>query len=227
MTKHEENVFSMYNAVDALLKSNTSKTESVPALKLSAENFSVKLSEIQDKDSEFKDVTAGKTITKRNGEDEMIDAILPVSAAVSVYAKINNMEDLKAIFNVTISELRRMRDQDLLEKAKSIYAKADGLKSELTTYGVTEEMITELNNKIGLYNSSIAKKDTSFAERSAARKALSMLFDAANDILKEELDNLIELFRESDRDFYNQFKSARVIKDLGMRKAKQPEEIDD
>ena len=38
---------------------------------------------------------------------------------------------------------------------------------------------------------------------------------ATDEILKEELDTIIELVKSRDTEFYNQYRAMRVIKDLG------------
>jgi len=39
------------------------------------------------------------------------------------------------------------------------------------------------------------------------------LFDEANRMLREEIDLLMEMFRTSDAEFYNEYQAARVIRD--------------
>lgn len=40
-------------------------------------------------------------------------------------------------------------------------------------------------------------------------------FDKADDILREDLDSILETLKEKDPDFYLQYKAARNIRDLG------------
>ncbi|MGD8778325.1 MAG: hypothetical protein PVH88_05115 [Ignavibacteria bacterium] len=221
MNKHEENLLSMFNAVDVLLQENSSTIEAIPMITTSHEKFTGVINDIRNKDNELNSVAAGKTAGKENAEDDMIDAIIPVTSVIYAYAKINNLEDLKAVVKVTPSSLKLLRDNDLLNRAKFINDKVAELITELVDYGITEEILSQLNSKVQAYIDALADKETGFAERSAARKNLSSLFDKANEILKEELDNLMELFRESNIDFYNQYISARVIKDLGVTKSKE------
>ena len=54
---------------------------------------------------------------------------------------------------------------------------------------------------------------------------MNNLFDSANDILVNKLDNLMEGFKKDDNEFYNQYKIAREIHDLGVRHEKPEEPI--
>jgi hypothetical protein len=46
---------------------------------------------------------------------------------------------------------------------------------------------------------------------------MSNLFTQADTILTEQLDRMMEKFNSSDQQFYQEYKSAREIKDLGHR----------
>ncbi len=50
-----------------------------------------------------------------------------------------------------------------------------------------------------------------------ARSMLSDLLFQADEVLKEALDPMMLVFRTMDAGFYNEYRSARVIKDLGVR----------
>ena len=65
-------------------------------------------------------------------------------------------------------------------------------------------------------------KETSFATKSATRQTLSQLFDQADLVLKTEIDALMENFKADNKMFYDQYWSARVIKDLGLGRGEVP-----
>ena len=44
---------------------------------------------------------------------------------------------------------------------------------------------------------------------------LTDAFDETNLLLNEELDVLMETLKESEKEFYEEYRAARVIKDLG------------
>ncbi len=50
-----------------------------------------------------------------------------------------------------------------------------------------------------------------------ARSMLSDLLFQVDEVLKEALDPMMLVFRTMDAGFYNEYRSARVIKDLGAR----------
>ena len=54
----------------------------------------------------------------------------------------------------------------------------------------------------------------STAEKTASRQDLSAAFNRADETLKQMIDPMMEMFRSTDRELYNAYQSARVIKDL-------------
>jgi hypothetical protein len=46
---------------------------------------------------------------------------------------------------------------------------------------------------------------------------MSELFDAADDLLNEELDKFMEIIKRSESEFYDKYFAARIIKDTGIR----------
>lgn len=217
MTKSEKNIFAMYKAVNAVLTGNATEVDKLPALKDSHTRFSNKITELGSKDTDYISKTDGKTISKTDAENELIENILPVVGGLQVFAKIIDNHELKVTTKVTVTDMKRMRDNELINKAKQIFDFANTNSAELVNYGITADTITQLNTLITNYEAALSDQGSSFAEKQAARKALTLLFDTADDILKDELDNLMELTRSNNPDFYNEYKAARVIKDLGIR----------
>ena len=53
------------------------------------------------------------------------------------------------------------------------------------------------------------------------------MFGVTNELLKEDLDRLVKMYRMSHPDFYNQYRAARIIHDIGgghSSKNGEPEE---
>ncbi len=215
MKRHEANKLNMLKAVNAVLESSTTIVTEYPALSDAATEFKTKIAEINAIDKKFSTSIDGKTSTKNMLEDELIEDLMPVKAALYAYAVRNKNEELKVLTKESESKLKRMRDPEFLQKAELIKTEAQKHLTDLVAYKITETVLTELQEKITAFGEAIDGKDTGFANRSALRIALTEKFDEADSILTEQLDALIELVRKSNTLFYNQYYSARVIKDLG------------
>lgn len=216
MTKAEENKFSAYRAVNSVFSENEALVTTIPALRVAETNFRGLVSEIALRDTEFRTSTSGKSKAKNLIEDELIDMVVPLANSVNAYASRNMIEDLKEKSKTTKSKLKEMRDTDLIGKAKLIHGLLDINIAALADFGITNTKVTNLMSKIVEYEAALGTKDTSFATKSATRMTLSELFDKADLVLKTEIDALMENFKADNKMFYDQYWSARVIKDLGL-----------
>jgi len=216
MTKTEENKFSAYRAVISVLDENQSVVTSLPALSSAVTNFKALVADISVRDTEYRTSISGKTKAKNLVEDELLDLLIPLADSLNAYASRNKIEELKEKSKVSRSKLKGMRDSDLISKARLIHGLLDANIGVLADFGVTRERITTLLNKIVEYEAALGVKETSFATKSATRQTLSQLFDRADMILKTEIDALMENFKAGNKMFYDQYRSARVIKDLGL-----------
>ncbi len=213
----EENKFSMYRTVKTHLDNNPIVVDSVTIFRVTADLYSGKLLAIADKNGEYLSLTAGKTLQKDEAEDVMIDEILTMASTLSLYGEVNGREDLKALCSVTESGLKKMRDSDLLQKGNDIMIRVEANKDDLDDYGITDEAIAKSKGAIARFESELGSKETSFAEKKAARQVLKDLFSEADDILYNRLDKCAEMVRQNYPEFYIQYQAARVIKDLGIR----------
>ncbi|KAF0138811.1 MAG: hypothetical protein FD122_3693 [Stygiobacter sp.] len=218
MNRYETNKYNMFKAVNAVFEQNSSVTTEYPALGEALTGFNSVIAEIDATDKKYITSTDGKTVTKNLLEDELIGEVLPVKSALYAYAVKTKNEELKVLTVESESALKRMRDPEFLRKAELIKAEAQKHLADLAPYKISEATLAELQEKIEAFGAALGGKDTGFANKSALRKALTEKFDAADGILTEQMDTLIELIRKNNTLFYNQYFAARVIKDLGMGK---------
>lgn len=218
MTKTQSNKLSMFDAVAAVLKENAAKLSGTPILETLKTEFLAKVENIRATDQLVKSASAGKTSAKDEAKEDLIEILLPLANSFYVFAKRNKNEELKALSNVTKSVLNKLRENDLVIKAATIKDALTANKAVLADFMITEAKITELANMITSFQTATETKDSGFANRVAARESLDTLFDETDDLLTDEIDGLMEVFKGSNVDFYNTYFSARVTKDLGYRK---------
>ena len=226
MNQNEENKSNMYNATDAVFKSNASIVAEVPALGEVHTDLLTLIGQIDAKNSELLKATEGKTSVKSKAIEEVIIAIVPIASAVKAYAVRNNLLELKALADFSENRLKRLSHAELPVKVKSIKDGADGVLASLAKYGITQAKLDIVDIKLAALKTAAENKDAGFTDRAAVREALYILFDTTDSLLKEEADGIVEVVKESYPDFYNQYFAARVIKDLGGKRggSDNPEE---
>jgi hypothetical protein len=217
MTDNQENKLTMYEAVQTLLDANGDKTAGYSAFAGAVGRFGSTVDAIKGKSTELEGAGMGKVAAKNQAEDELVGALIPIASALFVHAGASKDPELKQKADISETDLRRVRDTELVARASSLLKTANQYASALGDFGVTAAKLAECQSKIDAFNSSIGQRESSAAERVGARANLLELFDVADRTLTEELDRLIELVRGSETQFYNEYFAARVIKDLGTR----------
>ena len=224
MTQSEENKSNMYNATDAVLKSNDSIIAEVPALGEVHTDLQALIAEIEAKNSELMTVTDGKTSVKSKAINELITSFVPFASAVKAYATRKKLLELKVAVDYTESDLKHLTHAELPLKVKSIKDAAQGVLASLANYGMTQAKLDLVDAKLEALKNAKGRKDVGYTDRSATRVALTELFAKADELLKDEADGIVEVVKESHPDFYNQYFAARVIKDLGGSHTKPEDE---
>ena len=229
MTKREENKLTMYKAVLGMLNNNKAKTETVPAFAAVEDQFFKAVEEIEFRHGKHQTVAKGAAQQKSVDEDELVDGIVTLGSLLYVLAVQKGDRTLQEAAKVTESALKQMRDAELLSRARTVFEKAEALKGELTNYGIDEAKLSAIKTQIDKYAAALEGTEAVAAEKTATRqaqsvfpyclynvtvRALSQAYDQADHVLYDMIDPLMEIFRSSDSYFYNQYFSARVIKDL-------------
>ena len=221
MTKNQENKNNMFKGVDAHLDKNAGIVGTITAFAQAAAELKNIISQISEKTGKKQTSTSGKTMTKSDRKDELIDMVMLVASGLTAYANKNKLQEVKAIAAVTESKLERSRDTLVKEKAVQIYKLAQDHIGPLGDFGVTQAMVDELKQKIDEYDASIGSKESGFGERAGAVKSLSELFADGMDLFEDEIDRYALIVSKDHPDFYNEYQSVRVIWDLGVGKKQE------
>jgi len=204
----------MYRAVETLLDNNAAKTGPITALATAITNFKNLIGEIDTAEMEKQTATTGKTANKGEAEAVLIAEAVTIAAALKALGSVLNDKELLEAGSETKSSLYGTRDTDLITKTQVIHDFANTNAVALADYGITPAMITSLQTRIDDFNSALGTREESMALRVAAGAEVESFFKDADNILGNQMDTIMEVFRESDTQFYNEYKNARVIRDL-------------
>lgn len=212
----------MVDAVVSYLTGNQSVTSTVPAI---SEQLA-RLAGIQEKIRTFDEVQFSiakvSVANKAQARSEAEKVSSAVAGKLYNFGKKTGNNDLTERFNLTISDFRNYRDVDLVSRLAAMKEIVNANFSELGTYGIDQEKLQSFNTTVDQYIGSVGNREISYAEKKAARRSISQLFVEAGETL-QALDKLVEEYRDSHSNFFNGYKSARGIRDLGNRKKAVPE----
>jgi hypothetical protein len=167
-------------------------------------------------DRKYMSVAAGVTASKHNAADTLAEQLIFMTNALYVLGRNSGNESLKAENADRDSSFRHLRDTELSQKATRILELVRVNESGLSGFGIDPSRIQQFADAASVYHELIGQKENKKAESKASREGLFNAFNHTDDVLKQDLDCLIELLREKDKDFYNQYHAARAIKDLGL-----------
>jgi len=172
------------------------------------------------KEAQETDIT-GWAMDKKAKKLDIVKKAMVMAGGPKAYGLASSNNVLVQEVSYTRSELKKDRDTDFTTKVRVIFNKAKANKVELVNYGITDAMITAFDALIAEYEAMVQDPRSKIAERKSATKQLDVLMDEAEDIV-EIMDGMVEQYAESNPDFYNSYKAARIIVDVGIRH-KKPE----
>lgn len=210
----------MYEAVTAYLENNSSKYSDNAEFTDHFSSYRAAVTEIALTEDQRSKAVTGKTKSKNILREQVTEQALAVAGAVYSFAKKSGNVSLLESTDQNKSKLDRFRDTVLVIELNFIKDKALENSQAMEGYGFTAQKLSEFADNINAYANAVGAKAAGGAAKSGASKSLVTLFKDASDIL-DSIDRLMEIYRGSDEEFYQGYKSARVVKDLGIRHKEQ------
>ena len=155
----------------------------------------------------------GATQDKAGTRNALEDVLFLMCEALGALAHISNDQDLLALTDITRSGIDKLDSEALSNRAALVLAQANEKKTELATLQVTQAKIDELDQALQSYNTAKAGPRQATVTRVAQTESLSTLIREANDILRNRIDKMVNLFGRSHPQFVSSHQAARVIVD--------------
>ncbi len=133
---------------------------------------------------------------------------------LEVKALMDGDEELARQMSDTKTDLYQMKYDDLIVRVKFIIAKALEQEEVLVPdFGMTQEQVTDLQGDVNELEEMNGKPREYQIKSGVATAELEVLFDQTDDLLYNQLDNLMKIFKNRNRDFYEGYRRARMIVD--------------
>ena len=133
---------------------------------------------------------------------------------VEVFALMNGKPKLADKMSDNASDLLKMKNEDMLRRVKQIINEANENQEALTAdYGLTAEQITDLQADCNHFLELNGQPREYQIKSSMATKSLEDLISDANNLLSNQLDNLMKIFKRRNPSFYNGYLKARMVVD--------------
>ena len=157
--------------------------------------------------------TEGAT-QKKNSFRKQVDKTTDIFLGIfRSFAKTTGNDELYQNSNLSLSEIKDIKDTEIIVLANSTVKYAENNKEKLTDYGISADMIKNYSTAIDGYKEYLTKPQEIKAEKKTATAKLKELFKQLDEQLTEYLDNHMMQFVEKEPQFYSDYENARVIYD--------------
>lgn len=204
----------MFGVSAGILDKNKPLWQDVIAMVQARTNLGKILESIADEELKQAGSTRGITIDKRVQRRAMCLTAATVAGAVAAWADTQNNHELFATVDFSAPDLLHMGQQDCVTHCKAISAAAkQNVAAMAADASLTDAQITDLDKKIKDFETEAPRPREEEAEIGSATDQLPLLVQAGDRICDRQLDRLMERYKESNPDFYAEYKIGRVIVD--------------
>ena len=167
------------------------------------------------------------TLEKRAAERQMIEPCAKMANAMYVIGFKSDNKDLITLYGLSENSFYRLTGNAALALAKRILDLARIYAAELQKYGIEADEIDALETAIEAYRTVIAKPMDTIGERKQKTTNIVQLFAGLDSTLYDKLDKLMALFKQSDPEFYGEYRTARniIFNRERTRKNKEDEQV--
>jgi hypothetical protein len=216
MTNREENKLSMYMATARVLRENEAAWSKMKTVASAIQLLEAKVAAISQSAAVQDQRLKGIAIDKQKLKARLADLAYKVASALVIYAQRSDNSELLEKVSLTRSDLIACRDTLTAERSSLILERAQELMSRVQVFGLTPELVRQLETTLGDYKQRIAAPRSAASHRVSITQTLKKLFTETDEFLKKELDRLMVVnFKDTDSMLFDAYTASRVIVDLG------------
>ena len=221
MTNAQTNRITMFKTTIGVLDENSAIWNAMTPFAGAVTRFKNKVSAI-DTAAQKQQSPTGATQDKAEARDALEDVLFLMCQALKVLGHTSKDQDLLALTDVPRSAIDKLDVEELSNRATLVLAQANARKTELATLQVTQANIDELSQALQDYNEAKVGPRQATVERMSQTGSLGSLIREANDILRNEIDPMVNLFSRTNPEFVSKYQAARVIVDRAASHATKP-----
>jgi hypothetical protein len=215
MERKTEAKLNMYRAVANHCNANPAIVATVPAFQTAVTALNANISTILSTAQMEVQVISGITADKSALKESLAQQAADIAAIVFAFASSTNNNTLKEQVKFSFREILRIKDDLIAPTCLNIHDAANANLAALAAYGITAATLTAFNNAITNYSAAVPSPRNAVSLRAAYKKDITNLIKQTDKLLKEQLDKLSVQFKTANTEFYNAYKSNRVIIDAG------------
>ncbi|MCG8409768.1 MAG: hypothetical protein MI739_00605 [Bacteroidales bacterium] len=210
MNRKNEQYLNMFLVTQSYLEEHISVWSSISRLVGYKKDFDELLARIIDISNKSNNNIA---ITKRkeNLQKTLANKAVKLSGAMQAYCSETNRIDLKKEISITKTKVLRAKDSELKPMISLLIDCSKKYLANLSDFGVTDAMIADLQITLDDFNALIGKPRVILNNKYMQLSILDELFGKANNLLKDKIDKIMVMFKDSENGFYEGYLRNRVI----------------
>ena len=166
------------------------------------------------------------SLEKRAAEANMIERAVKIANALYVIGFKNENKELITLLGVNDRSFYRCTNNAALALAKFILDLTHQNATELANFTIDAAEIVKFEDAIEKYNTVIAKPMDTIGAKKQKTTNLAQLFAGLDSTLYDRLDKLMVLFKQSNIEFYQEYRTARnIIFQHENKRPPKPEEV--
>jgi len=220
METRGNNKLKMYKAVQTVMASNGNVWNEIPAFVNAYDRFSEKVLLLDQLAFEQGTGTIGVKKVKDKDRSEAIELTNRIASALRVFATNTNDMGLFEQVHFSHSDLDVSGNLQTLQFINRVEIGALAHASELSDYGISEEMILDLVQRHEQLITALGSTRDAIVNRSKNTVLIKALIKEIDVILKMILDELVEVVKKEFPDFAISYHKAREVVDAHGKKHK-------
>ncbi|MGE5400059.1 MAG: hypothetical protein ACM3S2_06630 [Ignavibacteriales bacterium] len=202
MNEGEKSKLDMFQAVLTYLNEHRELTSSIKAFTWSISKFRKIVEEIKQRQNNASIKALDRSIQIANARDELIMSLLPITQSLYNIAREIKDENLKVRTKLNYNQAVRLKDTELLERALTVVILSEKKISYLRKSGITFPALQNLRLRLGKYKCALEDRAHSNISGNTVT-GLNKLFEEAEKILTNYIDNFVEIFAEDFVEFHS------------------------
>lgn len=209
----QEAKLNMYDVVVLKCDENPLIINANKALGLALADFKTLIANIKSAAQLTSAVLTGIAALKQFSKAEVSEIASVIAGQIFAYASKNQNLQLKAEVDFSETDIRRMKDGEVVLRCQKIHDLGVENLAALDDYGVTAAKLADLQTAINSYAQSAPKPRAAITDRATLKANIRQYFKDADTLLKEQIDKLVEPLAGEFPDFVSTYKNARKIVD--------------
>lgn len=211
MKKSTKNRVRMFDTVRTVMMEHQNDWSGNQGFEAGVDLFNLKLEELKTAAARHSTIYNGVKTAQNTYIQAVCTKAMVLRNALEVFAHDNQLPSVYESIRFTETQLKRSSQQVLRDRLSRIYELTVEYESDLLIYGVTTTHISDFLDLYQDFENEIVALRIGIIERKMLTKRIITLENEVFLVLKKKVDVLMKLIAVEHPEFFEQYKSARIV----------------